>query len=171
MPIKLQVDQLNWSISNKSTLQHLFFAKSKREVIGIISYYTTGKASLLHCITHQQKNILVTALNGNIYLKNKIVNHCNINYLTQHLSLITQKPVVSYSLTDTDIVNVDLLKHKAVFTLGMQINDFNELSNCKRQRLLIARTLVQDAKFVVNNITQYFKKNFLFIMIPIINTN
>ncbi len=164
MPIKLQVNQLSWSISNKNTLKNLFFAKSKEEIMGVISSYATGKTSLLHSITHQQKNISLAVLNGYIYLKNKRVNHCNINSLSQYLSLITQKSVVSYSLTDTDIVNVDLLKHKALFALGMQINDFNELSNCKRQRVLIARTLVQDAKFPVNNITQYLKKKISYLL-------
>jgi len=164
MPIKLQVDQLSWSISNKSTLKHLFFAKSKREVIGIISYYTTGKTSLLHCITHQQKNILVAVLNGYVYLKNKIINHCNINYLTQHFSLVAQKSIVSFSLTHIDIVKVYLLTHKGVFALGMPINNINKLTKCEQQRGLIARTLVQDTKLPVNNITQYLNSKVSYLL-------
>lgn len=164
MPIKLQVDQLSWSISYKSTLKNLFFAKRKRDFIGIISSYVAGKTNLLYCITHQQKNILVASLNGYIYLKNKIVNHCNINPLTQHFSLVVQKSVVSFSLTDINIVKVDLLTHKAVYALAMPINDFNKVSNCERQSSLVACTLVEKTELSMNNVTQYLKNEISYLL-------
>jgi ABC-type cobalamin/Fe3+-siderophores transport system ATPase subunit len=161
MPIKLQVDQLSWLISYKSTLKNLFFAKRKR---GFISPYIAGKTSSLYCITHQQKNILVAALNGYIYLKNKIVNHCHINPLTQHFPLVLQESVVSFSLTYINIFKVDLLTHKGVFALAMPVNDFNKLSNCERQSSLVACTLVEKTELPMNNITQYLKNDISYLL-------
>jgi iron complex transport system ATP-binding protein len=185
MPIQLQVDQLSWSINNKSILKNISFNVKKGEVIGIIGPNGAGKTSLLHCITNQQHNIRGAVLHGLVYLKNKKIKNYNSKQLAQHFALVAQKAEAIFSLTVIDIVKMGLLPHKGLFALDddhdrEQIKHalvkvglahaekmtYNQLSGGEQQRVLIARALVQQAQILIldeptNHLDVYYQHQIL----------
>jgi iron complex transport system ATP-binding protein len=185
MPKQLQVDQLSWTINNKSILKNISFNVNKGEVIGIIGPNGAGKTSLLRCITNQQQNIRSAVLNGSIYLNNKKIKHYSSKQLAQHFALVAQKAEAIFSLTVIDIVKMGLLPHKGLFALDddhdkAQIKralvkvgldhaekmTFNQLSGGEQQRVLIARALVQQAQILIldeptNHLDVYYQHQIL----------
>lgn len=185
MPIQLQVDQLSWSINNKSILKDISFDVNKGEVIGIIGPNGAGKTSLLRCITNQQQYTRGAILSGSIYLNNKKIKHYSTKQLAQYFALVAQKAEAIFSLTVIDIVKMGLLPHKGLFALDddhdkAQIQlalvkvglanaekmTFNQLSGGEQQRVLIARALVQQAQILIldeptNHLDVYYQHQIL----------
>ena len=181
----LNVDQLSWQISNKVILKDISFTVSKGEVIGIIGPNGAGKTSLLRCLSHQQKNTKTSILSGDVYLKNKSINHYNAKELAQHFAHVAQKAEAIFSLTALDIVKMGLLPHKSMFAVDndhdkqqikLALNkvglahvekmNFNQLSGGEQQRLLIARALVQQAQILIldeptNHLDVYYQHQIL----------
>jgi len=181
----LNVDQLSWQISNKVILKDISFTVSKGEVIGIIGPNGAGKTSLLRCLSHQQKNTKTSILSGDVYLKNKSINHYNAKELAQHFAHVAQKAEAIFSLTVLDIVKMGLLPHKGLFAVDndhdkqqikLALNkvglahvekmNFNQLSGGEQQRLLIARALVQQAQILIldeptNHLDVYYQHQIL----------
>ncbi|PCH95195.1 MAG: cobalamin ABC transporter ATP-binding protein [Gammaproteobacteria bacterium] len=185
MSIQLKVDQLSWQINNKTILHNISFNVSKGEVIGIIGPNGAGKTSLLRCLTNQQKSTKTSLVSGNVYLKNKQINHYSARELAQHFAHVAQKAEAIFSLTVIDIVKMGLLPHKGLFAIDndhdkQQIKlalkkvgladaqkvNFNQLSGGEQQRVLIARALVQKAQTLIldeptNHLDVYYQHQIL----------
>lgn len=185
MSLQLQVNQLSWQINNKAILSNISFNVSKGEVIGIIGPNGAGKTSLLRCITNQQQNTKASLVSGNVYLKNKQINHYSTRELAQHFAHVAQKAAAIFSLTVVDIVKMGLLPHKGLFAVEndhdkQQIKlaltkvglahaekmDYNQLSGGEQQRVLIARALVQKAQTLIldeptNHLDVYYQHQIL----------
>ncbi len=159
----LKVNQLHWKIKNKSILTDLNFSINSGDFVGIIGPNGSGKSSLLRCL--YRKNIPTS---GNIDFYNNTLSSYSRNKLARNIAVVLQEPPTQFDLSVLDVIRMGLIPNKSLLAFdtpddqkkiikaASQValtkhleQSFNSLSGGEKQRVMIARAILQQPKLLL----------------------
>jgi iron complex transport system ATP-binding protein len=155
--MKLEVNDVTFSYNSSLSLNGVSFELHESEILGIIGPNGSGKTTLLKCI-----NKILKPKNGNILLNEQEIKNMSRLEIAKHVGYVPQSSVSPQALTVFEIVLMGRRPHIAwqsskkdtektwevLAMLGIEhiaLRNFNELSGGEQQKVLIARSLAQEA--------------------------
>lgn len=157
----LELKNISFSYGNKDILKNAGFVASKGEFVGILGVNGCGKTTLLKTINKINK-----ASSGEILLDGKSLLDLKGDEIAKKVAYVPQmmnesyeinvteflmmgrKPYVSWGFSDNDIdIVADIMKELSIEHIAEK--GFNELSGGQKQKVLIARALVQEAEVYI----------------------
>ena len=161
--MRLQMDRVNWSVEGKQILQDVAVTVEPGTLTGLIGPNGSGKSSLLRCIYRA-----VRPDSGTITLDGDDIWRLNSREAAQRIAVVLQEYPSDFQFTVGEMVSMGRNPHKGMFDrdttedraiirealarvglAGLSHRNFNTLSGGEKQRMLIARTLTQQARFLV----------------------
>jgi len=176
----LNINQLNWSVNDKTILKDVSFSLNQGEIVGIIGPNGAGKTSLLRCILQY-----ITNYQGEICFNDQNIQALTRQFIAQHIAVVNQINEPAFKLSVIDVVRMGLLPYKSLFasetkedsqTIAQALEktgltqlkneEFTHLSGGEQQRALIARALVQKADLLIldeptNHLDVYYQHQIL----------
>lgn len=161
--LKLQINNLKFSIDNEEILKDISFDIKKGAFVGIIGPNGSGKSTLLKNIYRVYK-----PSSGKIILDERVLSKLKEKECAQKIAVLAQESNTYFDFTVEQIVKMGRYPYKSIFEdyskedlqivrqtlqkVGLE-NDmnrtFSKLSGGEKQRTLIARALVQNADFLI----------------------
>lgn len=161
--LKLQINNLKFSIDNEEILKDISFDIKKGAFVGIIGPNGSGKSTLLKNIYRVYK-----PSSGKIILDESVLSKLKEKECAQKIAVLAQESNTYFDFTVEQIVKMGRYPYKSIFEdyskedlqivrqtlqkVGLE-NDmnrtFSKLSGGEKQRTLIARALVQNADFLI----------------------
>lgn len=161
--LKLQVNNLKFSIDNEEILKDISFDIKNGAFVGIIGPNGSGKSTLLKNIYRVYK-----PSSGKIILDERVLSKLKEKECAQKIAVLAQESNTYFDFTVEQIVKMGRYPYKSIFEdyskedlqivrqtlqkVGLE-NDMNRtfstLSGGEKQRALIARALVQNADFLI----------------------
>ncbi len=159
----LKVENLTFSYNNKCIIENLSFKVDKGDFVGIIGPNGSGKSTLL-------KNIYrgLTPDSGGVYLDDKDIFKMSHKSTAQKVAVVSQENELHFDFKVEEIVAMGRSPHKKLFDIddskdkeivknalkyvgleNFSKRNFQKLSGGEKQRVLIARALTQEAKFLI----------------------
>ena len=161
--MRLEVDGVNWSVDGKQILRDVSFHVYKGSITGLIGPNGSGKSSLLRCIYRALRPD-----SGAITLDGDDLRRMDSRETARRIAVVLQEYPSDFQFTVGEIVSMGRNPHKGMFDrdtpadrllirealarvglAGFSHRNFNTLSGGEKQRVVIARTLTQEAKFLV----------------------
>ncbi|WP_297639083.1 ABC transporter ATP-binding protein [uncultured Clostridium sp.] len=160
---KLQIENLDYYIQNKKILDNIKLEIKEGEFVGIIGSNGSGKSTLL-------KNIyrIYKPQKGEIFIDDKDIFKMKGKEIAKKLGVLAQENSSEFDFKVEDVVKMGRYPYKSLFEdyskkdleivdkmlkkVGMdklKERNFNSLSGGEKQRVLIARALVQDAEILI----------------------
>jgi cobalamin transport system ATP-binding protein len=163
VPELLKITGLNFSYGTRSVLRDLSFSLNAGEILAVLGPNGAGKTTLLKCLLQKEK-----ASSGNINVMGKDLSEYSGEKLATVFSYVPQETGVPFPYTVLEIIMMGRYPHysqltflqesdrgfindilKKTDTLELKERPFNELSGGEKQRVLVARSLVQDAEIIL----------------------
>lgn len=161
--MKLEVKDLGYSIDHKEILSDIHLNIKEGEFVGLVGPNGCGKSTLLKTIYKVLKPD-----DGIIYLDNEDMAKWNNKETAKRMSVMAQESNIEFDMNVLDMVLLGRYAHKQMFAdtsktdlkiareslmkVGMseyEDRSFLSLSGGEKQRILVARLLTQQAKFVI----------------------
>ena len=161
--MRLQVDQVNWSVDGKQILRDVSITVEQGSITGLIGPNGSGKSSLLRCIYRALRPD-----SGSITLGGDDIRRLGSQETARRIAVVLQEYPSDFQFTVGEIVSMGRNPHKGMFDrdtptdrgiirdalarvglAGFSHRNFNTLSGGEKQRVVIARTLTQQASFLV----------------------
>ena len=161
--MRLQVDQVNWSVDGKQILRDVSIAVDPGSITGLIGPNGSGKSSLLRCIYRSLRPD-----SGTITLDGDDLRRMDTREAARRVAVVLQEYPSDFQFTVGEIVSMGRNPHKGMFDrdtatdrgiirdalarvglAGFSHRNFNTLSGGEKQRVMIARILTQQASFLV----------------------
>lgn len=160
---KLKIEGVNFFINDKQILNDIKLEIEEGQFVGIIGSNGSGKSTLL-------KNIyrIYKPTSGKIFIDNEEISTISNKEIAKKLAVLAQETGSEFEFKVEDIVKMGRYPYKSLFEDYSKIDlelvskmlkkvglehlknrSFNSLSGGEKQRVLIARALVQDAKFLI----------------------
>jgi iron complex transport system ATP-binding protein len=155
--------ELSWRVGDHAILKKLSFDISNGEFVGIIGPNGAGKSSLLRCL--YGKN---TPSNGTLTFQSKMVQDFTRRELAQSIAVVVQEPPTNFDMNVSDVVAMGLIPHRPLLSFSTRHDlelieraieevelqdkanaDFNTLSGGEKQRVMIARAIVQQPDVLI----------------------
>lgn len=185
MAVKLETRNLNYKIGNARILNGISIAVEEKKMVGIIGPNGSGKTTLLKHIYR-----VLPAAAKTVYLNHKEIenytygqsaremtvvkqeNSADFDFTVEHMVLLGRAPYhrsfESFSEADRRIANA------ALHSIGMEqyaSRTFAELSGGEKQRVLIARSLTQQADiFILDEPTNHLDVHFQWELMKLIKS-
>ena len=159
----LQVDHVSWSVDGRPILRDVSLAVEPGSITGLIGPNGSGKSTLLRCIYRALKPD-----SGTITLDGKDLIRMDSREAARRVAVVLQEYPSDFQFTVGEIVTMGRNPHKGMFDRetsadrgiirdaldrvglgGFSHRNFNTLSGGEKQRVIIARTLAQQASFLV----------------------
>lgn len=161
--IKLKIENLNYSINNKKIIENINLKIKEKSFVGLIGPNGCGKSTLL-------KNIykVLTPSNGKIYIEEKNIKNLPSKEFARIVSVVAQNDIIDFDFSIKDIVLMGRYSHKKLFESnkkedekivdealeivglkGYEERSFFSLSGGEKQRVFIARAIVQQSEFII----------------------
>lgn len=159
----INIKDLAYSVDNKQILNDISLHMEKGEFVGVIGPNGSGKSTFL-------KNIykILKPDDGCIYINEKDVLKMNNRDFANEVAVVAQENSSSFDFTVQDIIlmgryskkklfegsnkkDLELVKN-ALSTVGMENfekRSFSRLSGGEKQRILIARAIVQETEVLI----------------------
>lgn len=156
LPI-LEVSQLSWSVAHRQILSNINFHVQPGSFTGMLGPNGAGKSSLLRCLYRY-----IIADNGVIKLNGQDINALNGYQFSRDVAVVLQHTPQQFHLSVFDVVALGLVPHKTMFSSNTQSDiklietaleqvgltdktktNFETLSGGEKQRVMIARAIVQ----------------------------
>ena len=161
--MRLQVDQVRWSIDGKPILRDVSLSVEPGSITGLIGPNGSGKSTLLRCIYRALK-----PNSGSITLDGEDLTRMDSLEAARRVAVVLQEYPSDFQFTVGEIVSMGRNPHKGMFDrdtpadrglirealarvglAGFSHRNFNTLSGGEKQRVIIARALAQQASFLV----------------------
>ena len=161
--MKLQVQDVSWEVDGRSIIQDVEMHASDGEFIGVVGPNGSGKSTLLRCVYKALKPAA-----GFISLDDEDIKQMSAKEAARKTAVVLQEMTTDFDFTVDEMVAMGRTPHKGLFErdidtdfeiiekalkrVGMkEFADryFNTLSGGEKQRVLIARCLAQQTKFLV----------------------
>lgn len=161
--MKVKVDNASWVIESQKIVDSVNLEVLSGEFIGVIGPNGSGKSSLLRMIYR-----LYHPTSGLIILDERDIWSISAKEVAQNEAVLPQESISDFDFTVEEIVFMGRTPHKkifdvdtsedvsivkkALFRVGMESfaqRNFRTLSGGEKQRVLIARALVQQAKVLI----------------------
>lgn len=162
-PPLLQVDALSWQIAKRNILQQVSFVIKQGQFVGLLGPNGSGKSSLLRCIYKYLK-----PSSGSITFDGHLLTEISNKEYAQQVAVVLQHTPQQFHLAVKDIVALGLIPHselsfsknlsndgkvqRAITQVGLagkEEIDFELLSGGEKQRVMIARAIVQEPKLLI----------------------
>ena len=161
--MRLQVDHVCWSVDGKPILRDVSLAVEPGSITGLIGPNGSGKSTLLRCIYRALRPD-----SGTITLDGNDLIRMDSRETARRIAVVLQEYPSDFQFTVGEIVSMGRNPHKGMFDrdtsadrgiirdalarvglAGFSHRNFNTLSGGEKQRVIIARTLAQQASFLV----------------------
>jgi len=158
-----EAKNLYWSVGQTQILKKLNFQIKQNQFVGIIGPNGAGKSSLLRCLFRQ--NILT---DGNLKFKQQDIASYSRKTLAQEIAVVLQEPPTHFEMTVFEQVSMGLIPRQSLLSFSTQkdrgsveraiknvgLSDkqsmpFNTLSGGEKQRVMLARAMVQESKVLI----------------------
>ena len=160
-PAGLAVDGLSWGPSrNHDIISDLSFDVQPGEMLAVVGPNGAGKSSLLRCLYR-----FLRPTTGVVRLDGEDIWAMAPRLLARRVATVLQEPASDFGLTVAEIVELGLTPHLARFSthdygpvedalalMGLTAlapRDFASLSGGEKQRVMIARALVQKPNLII----------------------
>ena len=160
----LSVQHVSWHADNQLILDDISFAINKGSFTGVLGPNGAGKSSLLRCLYRYVK-----PNSGSVkFNQQDIWQQYDAYQYAQDIAVVLQETPTHFNLTVYDIVALGLLPHKSLFTreqssdrqkidcaikqvglVDKTLQNFEHLSGGEKQRVLIARAIVQSPSLLI----------------------
>ena len=156
-------DKISWQVDELRILDSLSFEVKRNEFLGFIGPNGAGKSSLLRCLFG--KNSIST---GSLSFNQRAINQYSRRELAQQIAVLIQEPPTQFEMSVFDVVAMGLIPNRPLFSFSTQEdkqtithalekvellnkaqNAFNTLSGGEKQRVMVARAIVQDPKVLI----------------------
>lgn len=156
-------DQVSWQVDELQILDNLSFEVKRNEFLGFIGPNGAGKSSLLRCLFG--KNSISS---GSLSFNQQAINQYSRRELAQQIAVLIQEPPTQFEMSVFDVVAMGLIPNRPLFSFSTQEdqqtithalekvellnkaqNAFNTLSGGEKQRVMVARAIVQDPKVLI----------------------
>jgi iron complex transport system ATP-binding protein len=161
--MNLEVKNVSWGVNGNTILNNISLNVKLNEVIGVLGPNGSGKSSLLKTIYKINK-----PASGMIELNGRDVWKMTARELAREMAVMTQEYPVDFSFSVKEIVLLGRLPFKSgyskytdeeyllmesslerVDSLHLVDRDFHTLSGGEKQRVLLARALVQEPQMLI----------------------
>ncbi len=162
-PLKLLVEDVSWSVADQTIVNGVLLDVEPGEFVGLIGPNGSGKSSLLRTIYRILKPDA-----GLISLNGDDVWRMSAREAARRTAVVMQERATEFDFTVHEIVMMGRNPHKDMFDRDNQADfaitqrvlrrvemldfakrSFNTLSGGEKQRVLVARALAQQARFLV----------------------
>lgn len=156
----IEIKNLSFSYSSKKVLDNISFKAEYGDIVVVLGQNGAGKSTLLKCIDGILKNE-----NGDIFVDNTNLTNLNANdkaklisYVPQEITfgdfnifdavLMGRRPYIKWDIQENDLlITEQAIKRFNLTDLSLQ--SVNEISGGEKQKVEIARALVQDSKIIL----------------------
>ncbi len=159
----LKIDNLTFSYQNKNLIENISFNVEKGEFVGIIGPNGSGKTTVL-------KNIYraLTPVSGTILLDGENLSKMSYRKSAKKMAVVGQELDLNFDFLVEEIVAMGRHPHKKLFdsdnekdtaiiknalkSLGIEDlakRSYINLSGGEKQRVIIARAIAQESKFLI----------------------
>lgn len=159
--MKLKVNGIEFGYKSSPVLKGITMELDRSEVLAIVGPNGAGKSTLIKCIDR-----ILEPSKGSILIDGRDTRRIARNDLAKRLGYVPQNGTQAFPATVFDVVMMgrrphsgwrDSAKdmeivHATLCRLGLDdiaLNDFNELSGGQKQKVIIARALVQEPEVLL----------------------
>ncbi|MBR4226678.1 MAG: ABC transporter ATP-binding protein [Candidatus Methanomethylophilaceae archaeon] len=159
--MQVEADDVSFSYKDKHVLESITQGFDKGEIVSIIGPNGVGKSTFLHCL-----NRLLTPSEGKVLVDGRSVEDYSLKDLAKEMGYVPYSPASNFPLSVIDMVimgrhpysrigsSKDDLKAVHAVLERLDIDDlafrpFTELSAGQRQKVMIARGLVQEPEVLL----------------------
>ncbi len=159
----LAYHNVSFSYGERAVLRRISFSMDKGEILGILGPNGAGKTTILKCLLKT-----VSIKEGTINLFNKALTHYSQMEASRLISYVPQEINIPFSFSVSEVIMMGRYPHKSPISIEgdaerclvektlLQIEGqslahrpFNELSGGEKQRILLARAMVQDTPLML----------------------
>lgn len=159
----VSAEQLRWCADNNVILDDISFAIEKGSFTGILGPNGAGKSSLLRCLYR-----FIKPEQGIVSFESQDIWQINASDFAKKVAVVLQETPSHFNLTVHDVVALGLIPHKGIFARANKSDDenisqalaqvglthkykqsFEHLSGGEKQRVLIARAIVQSPSLLI----------------------
>ena len=161
--MKLSIEKITYSINSKLIVDGVDLGVEEGTFVGLVGPNGCGKSTLL-------KNIykVYTPDSGKVYIDGKDLSELSSRETALEMSVMQQENVVEFDMSVYDMVMLGRFAHQKMFgndmaaerkivedaidevgLAGYEQRSFLSLSGGEKQRTLVARALVQQAKLII----------------------
>ncbi len=154
---------VSWQVGSRLILDNLSFEVTRNEFIGFIGPNGAGKSSLLRCL--YGKN---TISSGSLSYNQESLCNYTRRELAQHIAVLVQEQPSQFEMSVFEVVAMGLIPNRPLFSfathedqqtiiqalqrveLSEKAKDaFNTLSGGEKQRVMVARAIVQNPRVLI----------------------
>ena len=161
--MKVEVQRLSWSVEKRKIVDDVMLNVQPGELVGLLGPNGSGKSSLLRTIYR-----VLRPDAGWVTLDGQDVWQLDARQVAQQTAVVTQERGSDFDFLVYEIVMMGRTPHKGMWDINSQFDhqlieqalqrvdmaafshrNFRTLSGGEKQRVLVARALAQQAKFLV----------------------
>ncbi len=155
--------QLCWRVGEIEILRDLNFTIQPNQFIGVIGPNGAGKSSLLRCLFGKNK-----ISSGALTFNQKEVSSYSRKSLAQEIAVVLQEPPTHFDMSVFELVSMGLIPRQSLLSFSTQTDrdsveqaivnvglwsktqrPFNTLSGGEKQRVMLARAIVQKTQVLI----------------------
>ncbi len=152
----LSVENLNFSWGSNHVLKNVSFTLGENQIVSLLGTNGAGKSTLIKCL-----NRILSPANGVIKVNNNDIKEMDLVDLSKLMSYVPQSVRTNFSMDVFDVILLGRRPHirwrispkdrekvsETIRYLGLEdfsFRKFDEISGGERQRVIIAKAVVQD---------------------------